>query len=48
MYPDDRDLATAVENGHRWWVLKETTPEDVQLMISEYRNNDQNTSQVPV
>jgi hypothetical protein len=44
--PDDKALAGAVEHGHRWWILSESTPEDVAIMISDYRNSDQNTNQV--
>ena len=41
----DKELASAVAEGHRWWVLSEDTPEEDQLLISEYRNSDQNTAQ---
>ena len=38
----DRFLAEAVENGHKWWVLKENTPLEAQVDISLWRNQDQN------
>ena len=41
----DKELANAVAEGHRWWVLSEDTPVEVQLLISEYRNSEQNTAQ---
>ena len=38
-------LRDFVENGHHWWVLKETTPKEAQLEISTWRNQDQNENQ---
>jgi len=43
---DDENLKRAVQQGHRWWVLKETIPPEAAAMISDYRNSDNNTNQV--
>ena len=42
---DDVSLADTINNGHRWWILKENTPKDSQVEISLWRNQDQNESQ---
>ena len=31
--------------GHKWWILSEKIPEDIAVMVSEYRNSDQNNNQ---
>ncbi len=41
-------LETAVSQGHRWWLRSEDISEEDCVMISEYRNADQNTNQVPL
>ena len=38
-------LKDFVENGHHWWILKETIPKEAQLEISTWRNQDQNENQ---
>ena len=42
---DNVSLADTVNNGHRWWILKENTPKETQVEISLWRNQDQNESQ---
>ena len=42
----DPPLSRAVETGHKWWILSESISNDECLAVSEYRNADQNTSQV--
>ena len=50
MWPwaDDQSLRRAVEQGHKWWVLKEGIPPESATLISNYRNSDQNTNQVHI
>ena len=43
---DDKQLETAVTQGHKWWVLSEKLPHESAEMISNYRNSDQNSNQV--
>jgi hypothetical protein len=43
---DDKQLAAAVMQGHKWWVLAEALPQDAAQLISDYRNSDQNSNQV--
>ena len=35
-------LEDTVQNGHKWWILKEQTPLEDQVDISLWRNQDQN------
>ena len=39
---DNETLSDVVLKGHKWWVLKEETPESSQVDISLWRNQDQN------
>jgi hypothetical protein len=39
-------LEQAVAQGHRFWILAEAIPEEEQVIMSEYRNAEQNTAQV--
>ena len=50
MWPltDDHNLRRAVEQGHKWWVLKEDIPPESATLIYNYRNSDQNTNQVHI
>ena len=43
---EDDALRKAVDEGHRWWILAEDIPDEDAVMISEYRNSDQNTNEV--
>jgi hypothetical protein len=47
MFADDKALQAAVEHGHKWWILSEKISSEEAMLISEYRNSDQNTNQVP-
>ena len=38
----NKTLSDTVHHGHKWWVLKEDTPEAAQVDISLWRNQDQN------
>ena len=38
-------LHDAVHHGHRWWVLPESTSHEDQVMVSLWRNQDQNENQ---
>jgi hypothetical protein len=42
---DDGALHKAVTEGHKWYILSESIPEEEAIMVSEYRNADQNTNQ---
>ena len=42
----DKALQHAVEKGHKWFILAEDCPDDECFLMSEYRNSEQNTSQV--
>ena len=42
----DADLHIVVERGHKWFLLSEKTPVDEQKMLSEWKNQDQNSNQV--
>ena len=42
---DNSDLVDIVENGHRWWVLSESVPDEEQVDVSMWRNQDQNSNQ---
>eukprot|EP00959_Pyramimonas_sp_CCMP1952_P463630 9485273-Pyramimonas_sp.AAC.1 len=44
--PDDKALADAITKGHVWWLVNEAMPDTEAVMISEWRNSDNNTSQV--
>ena len=43
--PVDTALANAVSRGHVWYILSDELPEQEAIMISEYRNSDNNTNQ---
>ncbi len=43
---DDKALQAAVEHGHKWWILSEKITAEEAILVSEYRNSDQNTNQV--
>ena len=43
---DAAALVAAVERGHLWWILSDAIPEPDALLISEWRNSDNNTSQI--
>ena len=38
-------LNEVVQNGHRWWVLPESTSKKAQVEVSLWRNQDQNENQ---
>ena len=42
----DADLASFVERGHKWWLLDDACPVAEQMVISEWKNQDQNANQV--
>ena len=42
----DADLQVVVERGHKWYLLSEKTPVAEQKMLSEWKNQDQNSNQV--
>ena len=42
---DDESLAETVQNGHRWFILKENILRESQVEISLWRNQDQNDNQ---
>ena len=44
--PQDVALASAVRRGHLWWILSDEVTEAEAILISEYRNSDNNTSQI--
>ena len=39
---DNKTLSDTVQHGHKWWIIKETTPLEDQVAISLWRNQDQN------
>ena len=41
----DESLTDVVHNGHRWWILPESTDKATQLDLSLWRNQDQNDNQ---
>ena len=43
---NNADLHIVVERGHKWFLLSEKTPVDEQNMLSEWKNQDQNSNQV--
>ena len=42
---DDEKLRNVVNKGLKYWILKEDTPVDAQREISQWRSQDQNSSQ---
>ena len=38
----NKTLSDTVQHGHKWWIIKETTPLEDQVAISLWRNQDQN------
>ena len=42
---DNQDLVDIVENGHRWWALSESAPDEEQVYVLMWRNQDQNSNQ---
>ena len=43
---NDTNLQNSSTRGHRWFVLKWDTPDEVCTRLSDWRNRDQNTAQV--
>ena len=42
---EQQTLKEAAINGHKWWILPEETPPELQMEISTWRNQDQNENQ---
>ena len=42
---DNSDLVDIVENGHRWWALSESVPDEEQVDVSMWKSQDQNSNQ---
>ena len=42
---EDEDLKEFVQHGHKWWIIDEAAPHELQMDISMHRNQDQNNNQ---